>query len=163
MGTKTEWLQIRVAPLEKAALRRRARAAGLDLSSFVLARALPPAPARFAGLLDTLRGPAERGFVLAELHDFLVACPPSGFAEAVAEAALDGLSAFERNYVAAMVEHAAAQKGVAPPAWVRAVEPLEDPWFATPLAGLRMHLLRSAPVPFKRRHLFVDAGVGDRV
>lgn len=163
MGTKTAWLQIRVAPSQKAALRRLARAAGLDLSSYVLARALPSAATRFTRILDALRGTEERGFVLAELNDFLADCPPGSFAEAVAQADLDGLPPFERNYVAAMVEQAAGQKGVAPPAWVRSVAPLEEPWFAAPLRGLRMHLLRAAPVPFKRRNLFTDAGVGDRV
>ena len=62
-----------------------------------------------------------------------------------------------------MIEHAAHQKGEAPPAWVHDVEPLERPWFAVPFASLRPYLLRVAPVAFKRRNLFVDATVGDRV
>jgi hypothetical protein len=62
-----------------------------------------------------------------------------------------------------MVEQAADQKHVAPPAWVRDVAPLDAPHFATRLKSLRQHLLRSAPVPFKRRNIFVDAGVGARV
>lgn len=163
MSAKTAWLQIRVAPSQKAALRRLARAAGLDLSSYVLARALPSAATRFTQILDALRSTEERGFVLAELNDFLADCPPGSLAGAVARADLHDLPAFERNYVAAMVEQAAAQKGVAPPTWVRAVPPLSRPYFATPLPGLRLHLLRAAAVPFKRRNLFTDAGVGDRV
>jgi hypothetical protein len=43
------------------------------------------------------------------------------------------------------------------------VEPLERPWFAVPFASLRPHLLSAAPIAFKRRNLFVDATVGDRV
>lgn len=62
-----------------------------------------------------------------------------------------------------MVEQAAHKKSLAPPDWVRDIEPLSVPWFATPLSSLRMHLLRAAPVPFKRRNLFVDAAVGGRV
>ncbi len=73
------------------------------------------------------------------------------------------LSPYLRNYVAAMVELAAQQQDVRPPAWVRDVEPLETPHFATPLAGLRLHLLRMAPVPFKRRNIFIDSSIGDRV
>lgn len=65
--------------------------------------------------------------------------------------------------MAALVEQAADQKHVAPPAWVGDVAPLETPRFATELKSLRMHLLRSAPVPFKRRNIFVDTGVGIRV
>jgi hypothetical protein len=60
-----------------------------------------------------------------------------------------------------MVELAAHQKGVVPPAWVREVPPLDEPHFATPLEGLR--LLRASPVPFKRRNIFIDSSVGDRV
>lgn len=62
-----------------------------------------------------------------------------------------------------MIEHAAHQKGEAPPDWVHEVEPLDRPWFAVPFTRLRPYLLRAAPVAFKRRNLFVDATVGDRV
>jgi hypothetical protein len=62
-----------------------------------------------------------------------------------------------------MVEQAAHQQDVVPPAWVRDVEPLDEPHFAVPLSSLRLHLLRAAPVPFKRRNIFVDSAVGDRV
>ncbi len=68
-----------------------------------------------------------------------------------------------RNYVAALVEQAARLKEVAPPDWVRHVVPLGQPHFATPLKSLRMHLLTSAPVRFKRRNIFVDSGIGARV
>lgn len=78
-------------------------------------------------------------------------------------AGVRALSPFLQNYVAAMVEQAAHKKSLAPPDWVRDIEPLSVPWFATPLSSLRMHLLRAAPVPFKRRNLFVDAAVGGRV
>ena len=54
-------------------------------------------------------------------------------------------------------------KGVAPPAWTGRVDPLEAPWFATSLKTVRLHLLRSAPVAFRRRNLFVDSSVGARV
>ncbi len=63
-----------------------------------------------------------------------------------------------------MVKLAAHRRDVPPPAWVRDVEPMEtEPRFATPLAGLRLHLLRTAPVPFKRRNIFIDSSIGDRV
>jgi hypothetical protein len=68
-----------------------------------------------------------------------------------------------QNYVAAMVEQAAAQRKRSAPAWTRNVVPLDEPWFATRLRGLRLHLLRASPVPFKRRNIFIDAGVGARV
>jgi hypothetical protein len=163
VSAKSQQLQIRVAPAQKAALRRLARAAGLDVSGYVLARVLPPEPERFAGILRALGDDADRRFVLAELNDFLHSCAGIQFAEAVASADLGQLSPFVRNYVAAMVEQAACHKGLSPPAWVRDVIPLAEPHFATLLRSLRLHLLRASPVAFKRRNIFVDAGVGARV
>lgn len=163
MTAKTQQLQIRVTPREKAMLRRRARAAGLDVSTFVLTCALPPADDRLASIVRALRDEANHRFALAELNDFLSACSPTGFAGAVEHVEVGALTPYLQNYVAAMTEQAAYQKGVAPPEWTRDVTPLDAPHFATPLASLRAHLLRAAPVPFKRRNIFVDAGVGDRV
>jgi uncharacterized protein (DUF1778 family) len=160
---KTQQLQIRVTPEQKSALARRARRAGQDLSSFVLARALPSAAVRFEELVSALAEPDRRRFALAELNDLLTELAPRELAEVTGEADLRGLSAYLRNYVAAMVELAAHQAGTLPPGWVREIPPLEEPHFATPLEGLRLHLLRSSPVPFKRRNLFVDSSLGDRV
>lgn len=163
MATKSQQLQIRVTPAQKAELKRLARQAGLDVSGYVLSRVLSPARARFREILDALRREENPRFALADLNDFLSDLAPAQFREAVAEADLRGLSPFLRNYVAAMVEQAAHQKREAPPPWVRDVPPLEEPYFAVPFARLRAHLLRAAPVPFKRRNIFVDSAVGDRV
>jgi uncharacterized protein (DUF1778 family) len=163
MAAKSEQLQIRVTPQQKRALKRRAEAAGCDVSSYVLSRLVPPAQDRFADILRALAAGADHRFALAELNDFLHGCAPVAFGEAVARADLGDLSPYLANYVAAMVEQAADQKHRPPPAWVRAVVPLDVPHFATGLAGLRMYLLRSAPIPFKRRNIFVDASVGARV
>lgn len=163
MTAKTQQLQIRVTPLQKATLKRRARAAGRDVSSYVLERLLPSGTDRFTELLRALQHQADHRFALAELNDFLHACPPVAFGEAVALAEVSALSAYLQNYVAAMVEQAAEAKQVVPPAWVTDIPPLEAPRFATDLPSLRMHLLRSSPVPFKRRNIFIDAGVGARV
>lgn len=163
MAAKTQQIQIRVAPGQKAMLRRLARAAGQGVSAYVLSRVLPPEALAFTGILHALGSDSDPRYPLAELNGFLTSCPLVQFAEAVARAELGGLSSLLQNYVAAMVEQAANQKGVAPPAWARRVAPLEEPHFATPLAGLRLHLLKAAPVPFKRRNLFVDTGVGARV
>jgi hypothetical protein len=163
MPSKTQQLQIRVTPQQKAALKRLARAAGCDLSSYVLSRLVPERTDRFAEILQALQKAVDHRYALAELNDFLHASPPRALADAVAHADLGDLSPYLRNYVAAMVEQASNAKQVAPPSWVRSVIPLESPRFATPMASLRMHLLQSAPVPFKRRNIFVDAGVGARI
>jgi len=165
MPKRSKQLQIRVTPSEKAALERRAASAGQDLSSYVRSRALPPGRDRFDGILGTLAGADEtsRRFGLAELNDFLSGLAPMEFAGAVATADIRGLSDFLRSYVAAMVEVAADRKGVSSPSWTAHVPGLDRPYFATGMKSLRPHLLRSSPVPFKRRNLFVDATVGDRV
>ncbi len=162
MVTKTQYLQIRVTPDQKAALQQQAVAAGYDLSSYVLARLVPARRNRFSELLEALAVGDDR-FALAELNDFLTECPPMLFHHAVAEAPIASLVPYLQNYVAAMVEQAATLKGVSPPDWTQGVIPLPTPHFVTPMTGLRLHLLRSSPVPFKRRNIFVDSAIGARV
>ena len=163
MNTKTAQLQIRVSPRQKAALKRLAAAAGQDMSSYVLARALSPARLRFEEILAALEDESGRRFALAELNDLLSGLAPLELADAVADADLGRLSPFVQNYVAAMVEQAASEKGVKPPVWAAATPVLERPYFAAPLGSLRLHLLTASPAAFKRRNLFVDATLGARV
>lgn len=118
---------------------------------------------QLARLLEALRNDDQPSFALAELNDLLSRLTSGELCRAVGHADLTGLTPYLRNYVAAMVELAAHRRDVPPPAWVRDVEPLTEPRFATPLAGLRLHLLRTAPVPFKRRNIFIDSSIGDRV
>ena len=163
MGSKSEHVQIRVTPRQKAALRRLAEAAGQDMSSYVLARALPVAETRFGELVALLAEEPERRYALAELNDLLSALAADELGEAVVHADLAGLPGLIQNYVAAMVEQACWLKGVRPPSWTVRIDPLEAPYFAVPLKSLRLHLLAASPVPFKRRNIFVDAAIGDRV
>jgi uncharacterized protein (DUF1778 family) len=163
MGAKAEQLQVRVTRDQKAAIHRLARRAGQTVSSYVLARALPDVQRRFREILRALLEDSDRRFALAELHDFLAALAPSEFADAVADAEIDGLSPLVANYVAAMVEQAASVKRLDPPHWTADVEPLSEPWFAVPFASLRFYLLRVSPIAFKRRNIFVDSTLGDRV
>ncbi len=156
-------LQIRISPEQKALLKELASRAGKDMSAYVLDRALPNNQLRFAELIAALREDDQPSFALAELNDWLTQLASREFSTAVESAETSNLTPFLSNYVAAMVEFAAHQKGVPPPAWVREVEPLEMPHFATPLKGLRLHLLREAPIPFKRRNLFVDSSIGNRI
>jgi hypothetical protein len=165
-ATKSHQLQVRVTANEKSAIRRLAHAAGLDVSSYVLTRVLPATQGRFDGLLLALAARHGRSYVLAELNDFLSALSGPELAEAVGlveGAVLEALSEYERNYVAAMVELACARRDRAPPAWTTDVRPLARPRFGTELKSVRPHLLRASPVPFKRRNIFIDASIGDRV
>jgi hypothetical protein len=160
---KTAQLQIRVTPAQKARLRQLAAAAGQDVSAYVLDRVLPPGRDRFGGILRRLAREDDHRYALADLHDFLAALVSGQFADAVTPGMPQRLSPLLQNYVAAMVEHTAGRLGVRAPSWVDDVPPLEDPHFGAPLRGLRLHLLAASPVAFKRRNIFVDATIGDRV
>jgi len=163
MTAKSEQLQIRVTPRQKAALKRLAAAAGQDVSAYVLSRALPEKRLEFASLLRSLEDEAERRYALAELSDFLTGLAPFEMSDALTAPRIERLTPFVQNYVSAMVEQAATDKGVTPPAWAAAVEPLAEPYFATELGNLRLHLLRASPAAFKRRNLFIDSALGARV
>lgn len=167
MPTKGEQLQIRTTTQQKATLKRAATAAGLDVSSYVLSRALPSRDGQFEEIVQTLADATDHRFALAALNDLLTACPPVTFA-ATCELtprgvrAFNALTPFLQNYIAAMIEQSAHVKEVTLSAWVSEVLPLPQPWFASTLRSLRQHLLFAAPVAFKRRNLFVDATIGDR-
>lgn len=134
------------------------------MSSYVLSRVLPSPVLDMEDLLVALRGAdeEERRYLLAELNDLLSGLDGKEV-RSLEGVRLDGLSPFLANYVAAMVELAASRHGVVPPTWTANVPPLDRPYFATPMVSLRLHLLRSSPVAFKRRNIFIDATLGDRV
>ena len=163
MATRSAHLQIRISPEDKRTLKRLARAAGQELSSYVLSRALPAHRLRFEEILASLAEDDDHRYALAELNDLLTALAPVELPDAIEHADVADLSPFLRNYVAAMVEQAAHRSGLPPPSWTREIAPLEEPHFVTPLKSLRLHLLKSSPVPFKRRNIFVDASLGARV
>jgi hypothetical protein len=161
--SKTAQLQIRVSPAEKAAIQRAARRAGLDMSAYVLERALPAPARRFAQLLGACRDLEGSRFELAALSAWLADLGAGELREALDEPPPRELPLDLATYVAAMVEFACARRGVAPPAWTGSIPPLAQPYFGSPLQRLRLHLLTHSPPPFRRRNLFVDASVGAQV
>ena len=163
MGTKSEQLQIRVTAAQKKRLRQLARQAGVDVSAYVLAQAMPAQQERFQSVVSALRVEAEHRYALAALGDLLAPLSAPELERCVRHADPSGLSEFARNYLAATVEYLCIKRGATCPAWTISIAPLAEPWFATSLRSLRMHLLRSAPVAFKRRNLFVDSGPDARV
>lgn len=163
MGPKSEFLQIRVTPEQKEAVRTASARAGLDMSAFVLERLLPSSQRRFNELVKRLTDQGRRAYALAELNDLLASLSATEMSEALANPPVSSLSPYLQNYVAAMVEQGFDRQGCPPPKWVNRVAPLEEPRFVGDLPALRLHLLKSAPVPFRRRNIFVDSAVGDRV
>jgi hypothetical protein len=94
------------------------------------------------------------------MNDLLTAAPPEHFDALPVSSITDPYLA---NYVAAMVEQAAHRAGVVPPPWTSGIAPLPEPAFAVPWLSLRAHLLLESPVPFRRRNIFIDSGIGARV
>ena len=163
MPPKSSQLQIRVTVAQKTLLKQRAAAAGLDVSSYVLRRALPPTETRWEDLLAALGSEAETASALAGLNAFLGSLDSPTFQEVVAHADIRRLSPFHQNYVAAMIEEVARRHGLPAPDWTAGIRPMDAPYFAGALPGLRPYLLREAPVAFKRRNLFVDVVAGDHL
>jgi uncharacterized protein (DUF1778 family) len=159
---KSAQLQIRVSPAEKAAIRRAAHRAGMEMSAYVLARVLPAPARRFQDLTEACTDSEGARFALAELSTWLANLGAAELQEAVASPP-PPLSPYLANYVAAMVEYACARRGAAPPAWTRAVAPLTEPVFGSALMSLRLYLLTHSPAPFRRRNIFIDSSVGSRV
>jgi uncharacterized protein (DUF1778 family) len=156
-------LQIRLSAAEKKAIRQAAARAGMDMSSWVRARLLPRSRETFRHLAERLStDDAERPYLLAELNDLLARLSPAELVEAVAEPP-PPLEPYMANYLAAMVETAAHRAGVKPPSWTSEVVPLAEPAFGNDLPGLRLHLLLNAPPAFRRRNIFIDSSVGDRI
>ncbi len=156
-------MQIRLSPRDKRRIEAHAKRAGMSVSAWVLGRALPASTGAFDKLCRRLAATSNPGFVYAELNDFLSNLTASEFTASVEHRPAAALDAQKLNYVAAMLEQAAVQLDVAPPAWTKGVPPLADPVFATELTSLRLHLLVRGLPSFRRRNIFADSGVGARV
>jgi hypothetical protein len=156
-------LQIRVSAGEKSAIRSAARQAGLDMSTYVLSRALPAPAMRLRACLEACLGPAPASFGLAELNTLLSTWTAAELRDAILSPPGVPLTPFLANYVAALIEQACEKHSVPVPAWVGMIAPLPEPEFGSVLKSLRLHLLTHSPAPFRRRNLFVDSSLGDRV
>jgi hypothetical protein len=152
-----------VSPAEKAAIRRAAEHAALDMSAYVLSRALPSPAMRLQECIEACAGPAPPSYGLAELNTLLTGWAATELRDAIAVPPKMELDTFSSNYIAAMIEQACERRSVRVPGWVRAIEPLPDPIFGSSLKSLRLHLLTHSPPPFRRRNIFIDATIGDRV
>jgi hypothetical protein len=161
-ASKTTQLQIRVSKTEKSALKRAASRSGLDLSAYVLGR-VNSRPHEEFQLAVRVVGQGDARFALAELNTLLSGFTTAELREAVAHGLPTTLSPYLANYIAAMVEMACARRQVELPPWVQAVPPLPEAAFGSTLQSLRLHLLTHSPAPFRRRNIFIDASIDDRV
>ena len=165
-GMKTEQLQIRVSSEIKASIRKRALAANMDMSEWVLAALFPPVTREFQDLCAEVAKQGQssnRFYAFAALSDFLQRLDSDELARAIPDKPEAKLNEFSFNYVAAMVELASHRKKIRPPAWVHDAEGLSEPYFGSPLLSLRLYLLTHALAPFRKRNIFIDSSVGDRL
>jgi hypothetical protein len=117
-------------------------------------------PATFLQLTGVVASSSRIAYPLAELNDLLTAAPAEDIQELPVPLIGDP---YRLNYVAAMVELAAHRAGVVPPLWTASVAPLATPVFIDDSISLRAHLLIASPPPFRRRNIFIDSSLGDRV
>ena len=160
---KTEQLQIRLSREEKQAIKRLATDAGVGVSAWVLKTLLPKGSLEFQQIISELAKSECASHALAALNDFLTSLTRVEFKSAVKVNPCDKLSTLWANQVASMVEQRAHQLGIIAPEWLAKVEPLREPYFASDLKSLRPYLLSVSPPPFRKRNIFIDSAVGDRV
>ncbi|MFV2055655.1 MAG: hypothetical protein ACC707_04270 [Thiohalomonadales bacterium] len=160
---KTEQLQIRLSPKEKARIKRAARRANLPMSDWVLSRLLPDGQQKFHSLVVRINRAQTTRFPLASLNDFLAQLTADEFDDALQEKPSLPDDEYMANYIAAMIEVTAHKNGVAAPNWLAGIRPLNRPRFASNLKSLRRHLLIHSPPPFRNRNIFIDSTVGDRL
>jgi uncharacterized protein (DUF1778 family) len=160
---KTEQLQIRVSPSQKRAIRKRAKAARMSVSEWILNVALPSAQTAFQSLLAELAAAQKPSFAFAELLEWIDSLSAEAFEQAVVEPPRVRLDPYWESYLAATIEHAAVLKRARCPGWTRDVPPLEKPVFGSSLRSLKLHLLVHSPPPFIQRNIFIDSSVGGRV
>jgi hypothetical protein len=162
-SSKLTHLQIRVSEAEKSEVRKAAHRAGLDMSSYVLSRVLSNPAQEFQSAVGALTESNAPSFLLADINSLLGSLTAGELQDAIAAAPVAELSPFLANYVAAMIELACARRALPVPAWIRRIAPLDQPEFGSTLRSLRLHLLTHSPAPFRRRNIFIDASLGDRV
>ncbi|OGQ23188.1 MAG: hypothetical protein A3I05_02845 [Deltaproteobacteria bacterium RIFCSPLOWO2_02_FULL_44_10] len=163
-NAKSEYLQIRISLSIKKKIQTAAQKAGLGMSEWIFLRLFPPLQEKFEHLVEQLAKLSEQKMAYAELHDFLKNLSAMEFEQAVFfKPKLSSLSELEQNYVVAMVEVAAHQKGIQVPTWTQEIAPLPQPYFGSSFKNLQLYLLAHSPVPFRRRNIFIDATIGERI
>ena len=159
---KSEYLQIRVSKQEKELIKSAAQSANMDMSAWLLKRALYFKSKIFNTIISKF-STEHNTFVLAELHDFLHDLNRNEFEMALSIKPNNKLTDFQINYTIAMIAHRANQLNTSPPDWTCHFSVLKKPYFGTNLKSLRLHLLINSPIAFKQRNIYIDSSIGDRV
>lgn len=162
-NSKTSQLQIRVSPQEKELIAKAAKREGQDISTWVLKKIINNNQEIFFELVKKLVSANEYHYVLSELNDFISNLSAKE-CHVVFKVKPDiKLSAYLSNYLAAMIEQAATKKGFSIPHWLEEIEVLQEAHFETSLVSLRPYLLINTPISFRKRGIFLDSTIGDRI
>lgn len=156
-------LQVRVSSSQKKMIEQAALRCGLGMSEWILTQIFPDRAQKFQHLVKQLKSSAQKSYVLAEIHDLLHGATAGEFEQMVAVSPAVRLSSYWENYLAAMIEYTANQKGASIPSWLSEIDSLESPSFGTDLESLRLYLLTHSPPCFRRRNIFIDSTIGARV
>ncbi len=160
---KDTFLQIRLTSEQKESIRDAAANANTDMSSWILSKVVNSQSKKFLMIVEKLASDKKLSYVYAELHDFLINCNSTSFSLAVQAFPNLNLSSFQSNYIAAMVEQRAQQLGEKIPNWCTEITRLDAPYFGTSLKSLNFYLLLNSPIAFRRRNIFIDSSIGDRI
>jgi uncharacterized protein (DUF1778 family) len=163
---KTTQVQIRLSFEQKESIRLAAERAGLDMSQWILSKIFSQPKARLLDILTQLKSVQhnkERSYVLNDFNAFLSSLDAQSLHDACGEDHKIKLDDLMANYVAAMIERAYFVKNLPSPKWLAEFDGVAEPFFASSIQAVRMHLLISSPPSFRRRNLFVDSSIGDLV
>ena len=160
---KNQQIQLRISAREKGMIMQAALRAGMTMSEWILETVLPAKQQRYQTLIRKIATAKEHSYVFAELNDLLNVSSAKELESILATPFVAKLDSYQQNYLAAMLEVAAHKRSVKVPLWLSEIPGLDDPVFGTKLNSLRMYLLLRAPAPFRRRNIFIDATIGDRV
>ena len=160
---KNENIQIRVSSSQKEKLKKIAKLQKMSLSEYILSISLTEiTPLEIIDLYASMAKEDDKSFHLARINELLMKCPKHMWEKLV--------SFYPKNldekaiaYVAGLIEQAAFIRSLSKPSWSTKIEALEEPLFASHLEKLRLYLLIKSPIPFRKRNIFIDSSVGDRV
>lgn len=160
---KNQQIQLRISVKEKGMIKQAALRAGMTMSEWILAKVLPAKQQHYQELIRKIATAREQSYVFAELNDLLNASSVKELASILATPFVTELNSYQQNYLAAMLEVVAHKRSLKVPLWLSEIPGLDGPVFGTRLNSLRMYLLLRAPPPFRRRNIFIDSTIGDRV
>ncbi len=160
---KDEFLQIRLSSKQKEIIRGAAKNAKTDMSSWVLAKIINNQSEEFLKVVEKLVSSQKQSYNYAEIHDLLMKLDNNVFSKTVEFSPTKELNSFQLNYIAAMVEQRAMQLSEKAPSWCSDIKSLEAPCFGTSLKSLNLYLLLNSPLAFRKRNIFIDSTVGQRV